>query len=158
MAKPTATILAILNRYRSIPSRSERTQTTEPYLSAATTDESPVAMGAATAAEYLRSVWVAEKIREGGGRRVTLEIEDWCPTDGQPFTSPPWWCPMNEPNPSREWRIAFHAGFAGHLAAAVPQLRGSALEEPAVAALDRSLGVLEQAGQVRPPLLEAEFK
>ncbi len=142
--KASAKVLAVLHRYHPAsgsfdghgPLINNRGQTMP--------EESPVSIGAAVAAEYLRSLWVAEKIMEGGGRGVSLDIEDWCPTAQNRFSLPPWWHPTVDPDPPPEWRIAFHAGFAGHLAAVAAQLKGSALERPANAALDRSLAVLDQ--------------
>ncbi len=142
--KASAKILAVLNRYQPPFGGQEAQRQTGGNRGPAVADDTPVGIGAAAAAEYLRSLWIADKIQEGGGRPITIDIEDWCPTARNRFALPPWWHPTIDPDPAPEWRIAFHAGFAGQLAAVAPQLKGSALERPATAALDRSLAVLDQ--------------
>ena len=142
--KANARVLAVLNRYQASSGSQDGQQPSGRNRPQSLPDDSPVNIGAAAAAEYLRSLWIADKIQEGGGSRVSLDIEDWCPTAHNRFSLPPWWRPTVDADPSPDWRIAFHAGFAGHLAAVATQLKGSALEKPATAALDRSLGVLDR--------------
>jgi hypothetical protein len=142
--KANARLLAILSRHQSLVERGEFPPVAACHHRPDPARESPVSIGAAAAAEYLHSLWILEKLKEGGGQLGSLDIDDWCPTGSDVFRLPPWWQPMANANPDPDWRIAFHAGFAGHIAAIAPQLKGSSLEKPAIAALDRSLGVLEQ--------------
>jgi hypothetical protein len=105
----------------------------------------PHELGAAIAAEFVHTVWLANRF--GSDLGVAFDdLDDWCPTRPKKLKLPPWWPPIPpEPEPHPEWLIDFHFGFAARLAVVSAQFEGSRLGEVLNKAIDRSLEVIEPA-------------
>jgi hypothetical protein len=82
----------------------------------------PHELGAAIAAEFIYSAWLADRFALDQGI-VFNDLDDWCPTKPKKLKLPPWWPPIPEPEPHPDWFIDFHLGFAARLAVASLDLR-----------------------------------
>lgn len=104
----------------------------------------PGHLGAAVAAEFIRSAWLADR----GSldlKQVFDDLDDWCPTRPKKIKLPPWWPPIPEPEPHPEWLVEFHLGFAARIAVGVSELGDSALGQSLNKAMERSLAAIETA-------------
>lgn len=98
----------------------------------------PHELGAAIAAEFVHTAWLADRFGFDLGRAFD-DLDDWCPTRPKKLKLPPWWPPVPEPEPHPEWLIDFHLGFAARLAVILVEVEGTRLGESLNKALDRSL-------------------
>ncbi len=100
----------------------------------------PHELGAAVAAEFMHTAWLAERFGHDSQRVLDI-LDDWCPTRPKRFKLPPWWPPIPDPDPQPDWFIDFHLGFASRLAAASAEdLRmGESLDK----IIERSLSAIE---------------
>src|SRR4051812_11240384 len=98
----------------------------------------PHELGAAIAAEFAHTVWLADRFGFDVGVAFN-DLDDWCPTRPRKLKLPPWWPPIPEPEPHPEWLIDFHLGFAARLAAVSAGLEGTRLGESLNKAIERSL-------------------
>lgn len=104
----------------------------------------PHELGAAIAAEFAHSAWLAERF--GAEPSLALQdLDDWCPTRPKRIKLPPWWPPIPEPEPGPDWHTDLHLGFAARLAAVSRQFDGTRLGESFDKAIERSLGAIESA-------------
>jgi hypothetical protein len=103
----------------------------------------PHELGAALAAEFIRTVWFADRFGLDVGR-VFDDDGDWCLTPAKlRFKLPPWWPPIPDPEPHPNWFVDFHLGFAARLAAASPE--GTRIGESINKAIERSINAIESA-------------
>jgi len=102
----------------------------------------PGELGAAVAAEFVHTVWLADRFGLDPGRAFD-DLDDWCPTPPKPPRLPPWWGPFPDPEPHPEWHSDFHLGFAARLAAISGNFEGTRLGESLNKAIERSLEVIE---------------
>ncbi len=104
----------------------------------------PGHLGAAVAAEFIRSAWLAD--RAGlDMKQVFDDLDDWCPTRPKKIKLPPWWPPFPEPEPHPEWLVDFHFGFAARVAASASEIGDTTLGQSLNKAVDRSLAAIETA-------------
>lgn len=104
----------------------------------------PGHLGAAVAAEFIRSAWLVER----GGldlKQVFDDLDDWCPTRPKKIKLPPWWPPIPEPEPHPEWLVDFHLGFAARVAVSLEELGDTSLGQSLNKAVERSLAAIETA-------------
>jgi hypothetical protein len=104
----------------------------------------PHELGAAIAAEFVRSSWDSERSGLDLGAAFD-DLDDWCPTVPKRLKLPPWWPPIPEPDPQPDWFVDFHLGFASRLAAVSDQFEGTRLGEFFDKAIGRSLASIESA-------------
>ena len=106
----------------------------------------PHELGAAIAAEFIQSMWLAERFGINH-ENVFDELDDWCPTRPALPKLPPWWPPVPDPDPGPEphpeWFSAFHLGFAARIAAVSQEFEGTRAGEMLNKAVDRSLSSIE---------------
>jgi len=106
-------------------------------------DPPPHALGAALAAEFIQTAWVADRFGLDIGR-VFDDLDDWCPTrPKRRLKLPPWWPPVPDPEPHPNWFIDFHLGFAARLAAA--SLEDTRIGESINKAIERSIVAIKSA-------------
>lgn len=114
-------------------------------LSAVTLNPQPLPpheLGAAIAAEFLQSLWLAK--RSGQDLAIAIgDLEDWCPTYPKLPKWPIWWYPIPEPEPRPEWSVDFHVGFAARLAAIAATHNSLPMNEILNKAIDRSVLSIE---------------
>ncbi|WP_054314079.1 hypothetical protein [Mesorhizobium sp. 1M-11] len=104
----------------------------------------PGHLGAAVAAEFIRSAWLADRSALDL-KQVFDDLDDWCPTRPKKLKLPPWLGPVPEPEPHPEWLVEFHLGFAARVAVSVSEFGDTSLGQSLNKAIDRSLGVIETA-------------
>lgn len=104
----------------------------------------PHEMGAAIAAEFAHTAWLAGRFGLDVGV-VFEDLDDWCPTVPKRLKLPPWWPPIPEPEPHPEWFIDFHLGFAAQLAAVAIGAEGTRIGETFDKAIERSVAAIEAA-------------
>ena len=102
----------------------------------------PHELGAAIAAEFVHTVWLADRFGLDLGLAFN-DLDDWCPTRPKKPKLPPWWPPIPEPEPHPEWFIDFHLGFAARLAVVSVEFEGTRLGESFDKAIERSVGSIE---------------
>ncbi len=102
----------------------------------------PHELGSAIAAEFIHTVWLAERFGLDAG--VAFEdLDDWCPTRPRMPKLPPWWPPIPDPEPHPEWHTDLHLGFAARLAVVAVEFEGTRMGESLNKAIDRSIESLE---------------
>ncbi len=103
----------------------------------------PHELGAAIAAEFIRTTWLADRFGLDSGLAFN-DLDDWCPTVPKRLKRPPWWPPIPEPEPPHpDWLIDFHLGFAARLAVASVEFEGTQLGESFNKAIERSVAAIE---------------
>ena len=103
----------------------------------------PRELGAAIAAEFVHSAWLADRFGADLGR-VFTDLDDWCPTRPKGLKLPPWWPPIPDPDPQPDWFIDFHLGFAARLTAV--SVEGTRIGESIDKAIERSIAAIEAVG------------
>ncbi len=104
----------------------------------------PHELGAAIAAEFLRTAWFTDRF--GSDMGVAFEeLDDWCPTVPKKLKFPPWWPPVPDPDPRPNWFVDFHLGFAARLAMAAGDFTDTRLGEVLNKAIARSVESIESA-------------
>ena len=104
----------------------------------------PHELGAAIAAEFVHTAWLADRFGLDLGRAFE-DLDDWCPTRPKKLKLPPWWPPIPEPEPHPEWLSDLHLGFAARLAAISAEFEGTRLGESFNRAIERSLESIDSA-------------
>jgi hypothetical protein len=104
----------------------------------------PHELGAAVAAEFVHTAWLADRFGLDLGRAFN-DLDDWCPTVPRRLKLPPWWPPIPDPEPHPDWFMDFHLGFAGRLAVISDEFEGTRLGESFAKAIERSLASIESA-------------
>jgi hypothetical protein len=104
----------------------------------------PHELGAAVAAEFVRTAWLADRFGRDLGLAFS-DLDDWCPTVPRRLKLPPWWPPIPEPEPRPDWFIDFHLGFAARLAVISGEFEGTRLGESFDKAIERSVASIESA-------------
>jgi len=106
----------------------------------------PHELGAAIAAEFVHTAWLADRFGLDLGRAFD-DLDDWCPTRPKKLKLPPWWPPIPDPDPEPhpEWLSDLHLGFAARLAAISIEFEGTRLGESLNKAIERSLESIESA-------------
>jgi hypothetical protein len=107
----------------------------------------PHELGAALAAEFIRTAWLADRFGLDLGR-VSDDLDDWCPTrPKRRLKLPPWWPPIPDPDPHPNWFIDFHLGFVARLAAA--SLEETRIGESINKAIERSITAIKSATETK---------
>jgi hypothetical protein len=107
----------------------------------------PHELGAALAAEFIRTAWLADRFGLDLGR-VSDDLDDWCPTRPKKrLKLPPWWPPIPDPDPHPNWFIDFHLGFVARLAAA--SLEDTRIGESINKAIERSITAIKSAAPAK---------
>lgn len=104
----------------------------------------PHELGAAIAAQFIHTAWLAERFELDMGRAFQ-DLDDWCPTVPKRFKRPPWWPPSPEPEPHPDWFVDFHLGFVARLAVVSAEYEGTRLGAAIDKAIERSVGSIESA-------------
>jgi hypothetical protein len=106
----------------------------------------PHELGAAIAAEFVHTAWLADRFGLDLGRAFD-DLDDWCPTRPKKLKLPPWWPPIPDPDPEPhpEWLSDLHLGFASRLAVISAEFEGTRLGESINKAIERSLESIESA-------------
>jgi len=104
----------------------------------------PDRLGAAVAAEFLHTAWLAERFGQDQAR-LFADLDDWCPTRPKKLKLPPWWPPVPDPEPHPDWFVDFHLGFAARLA--VVSLESNRMGESIDKAIERSMAAIESAAK-----------
>jgi hypothetical protein len=104
----------------------------------------PHELGAAIAAEFIHTTWLADRFGLDLGRAFN-DLDDWCPTVPKPLKRPPWWPwpPIPEPEPHPDWLVDFHLGFAARIASVSVEFEGTRIGESFGKAIERSIASIE---------------
>jgi hypothetical protein len=105
----------------------------------------PHDLGAAIAAEFIHSIWFADRF----GLDVSpiwTDLDNWCPTGKPKFPKlPPWFPLVPEPDPQPNWFVDFHLGFAARIALISPDFQGTQLGEYFEKTIERSVSTIESS-------------
>lgn len=111
----------------------------------------PYELGAAVAAEFLHTAWLAERFGLDQAR-LWSDLDDICPPPPKLPKLPPWWekprpepwyKPIPLPDPPPEWFTDYHLGFAARLAVASIDLEQTKLSGLLNEAVSRSLEIIQ---------------
>ncbi len=102
----------------------------------------PVEIGAALAAEFVRTAWMANRFGPNASNAFE-DLDDWCPTSPKKIKLPAWWPPIPDPDPHPNWFTDFQIGFVTRLAAASTQFENTTLGQAFDKAIDRTVSSMK---------------
>lgn len=103
----------------------------------------PYELGAAVAAEFIHTAWIAERFGLDQGKLFS-DIDDLCPPPPK-LPKPPrgWPWPWPKPDPHPDWLTDYHLGFAIRLAVTSVDVEKTKLSELLDEAISRSIEIIK---------------